>query len=256
MRYGIANRLNLREAVAFVDARLGRAAHDLELLGITFPDVDRVVWTQMLHIIFLEEYSLENVGVARGDVVLDVGANRGVFLAHAMLKGAGRVLAFEPSRENYLHLIKLVETNRFAGVDVFRMAVSEHGGPVKLLLSDRHTRHSIVPEHSLLGSSQSGEEVVESETLDGIVASFGPVDLMKMDCEGAEYETVLAASADTLKSIQKMVIEYHGARDSRALESLLERLRSAGFSLTVVPDRFGDPYGLVFAAAKHPRDGQ
>jgi FkbM family methyltransferase len=249
LRLSLEHRMTAKEMAGFAWARLSRRVQDLEVRGLSFPDADPVVWTQIFHIILLEEYSPPGFQVDRGNVVLDIGANRGVFVAYAVLCGAEEVHAFEPNRSNFDHLVKLVERNRLAQVETAQKAVSDSEGPIKLYVNARHSRHSIIEPNVLPEEEHSAVEVVDSIRLDDIVQSRGPIDLIKMDCEGAEFEILLGASDKTLARIDRMVVEYHGSSDSPELAGLSDRLKRAGFGLIVKPDPFGDPYGLLFAGA-------
>jgi hypothetical protein len=67
---------------------------------------------------------------------------------------------------------------------------------------------------TLLGDGEAaadGAVTIECTTLDRIIAEQGleTIDLLKMDCEGAEYEIFYQASDETLARIQEMRIEYH-----------------------------------------------
>jgi Methyltransferase FkbM domain len=60
-----------------------------------------------------------------------------------------------------------------------------------------------------------------------------PVDFLKMNIEGAEYE-VLADSEDRLRQIREMVIEYHHLpKLSRSLRQILILLHRQGFEYLI-----------------------
>jgi hypothetical protein len=80
-----------------------------------------------------------------------------------------------------------------------------------------------------------------------ILDSSGPVDLMKMDCEGGEFGSILKSPPSYLRKIRFMQIEYH---DDPA--PLVERLKSAGFDVSVKNAKRMDYgyLGLIFAERK------
>jgi hypothetical protein len=60
-----------------------------------------------------------------------------------------------------------------------------------------------------------------------------PVDFLKMNVEGAEYD-VLADSADCLRMIREMVVEYHHVPGlPRTLHKILALLDERGFEYLV-----------------------
>lgn len=91
-------------------------------------------------------------------------------------------------------------------------------------------------EHSGLSRTESephdGSQVVWSAHLKTVLEiAGGHVDVMKLDCEGAEYDIVLGADSQTLSQIDNIVGEYHGA-DLSAHASLFSRLEDAGFKVS------------------------
>src|ERR1019366_233441 len=84
-------------------------------------------------------------------------------------------------------------------------------------------------------SGRGGLEV-PSVTLDTIVAPYETVDLLKIDTEGAEYQALPSATADTLSRIRRIEMEYHPSGDPRAL---LRLLADRGFSVDAVQDHGG-----------------
>ena len=55
----------------------------------------------------------------------------------------------------------------------------------------------------------------------------GPVDLVKMDCEGSEYDIVASASGATMSRIDRLVLEYHPAPPEQVAQ-LFATLAEAG----------------------------
>jgi len=68
------------------------------------------------------------------------------------------------------------------------------------------------------------------------------VDLLKMDIEASEYETLLATPVTELRKIARMNVELHvpGPVSEDQRSRLLEYLKKAGFKLQRYhPDRYG-----------------
>ena len=139
---------------------------------------------------------------------MDVGANIGVFSLWAAMKGAGRVLAFEPGGDAYDLLVLNAREN---GLDPVirpqRLAVvGEAGEPVRFA-----TTSSVY--HSIETASENAEWV-ETTDLRRIIAETGPVDLLKLDCDGAEYAILLSGGQAEFEAIRAIRLEYHrGRRD-------------------------------------------
>ena len=82
---------------------------------------------------------------------------------------------------------------------------------------------------------------VESITLDGIIQNAGTVKLLKIDCEGAEYE-ILLADPSLLDNVEWLVGEIHtcaefearGWTPERLLETIHEHIDPSHVRMTTV----------------------
>jgi FkbM family methyltransferase len=156
-----------------------------------------------------------------GWVVIDAGANAGVFSVQQARRGA-RVYAFEPNPDCFRRLRKAVAAN---GVDhlvtATNSALGSTPGTAKLSVPQGvTTMGSIRPEWS----QGEGEDdlTVELETIDGAIRRFGieHVDLLKIYVEGLEID-VLEGAAGSLDRVDRVVIEYHSMELGRRVHDFL-----------------------------------
>src|SRR5690606_13885420 len=64
--------------------------------------------------------------------------------------------------------------------------------------------------HLARGDATGTASRVETVAFDDAVrAADGPIDLVKMDCEGGEYDLVYRSSPASWQSVQRLVLEYH-----------------------------------------------
>jgi len=159
-------------------------------------------------------------------VVVDIGANLGLFSLYAAFNGAAKVYAFEPNREAYDCMLKNLETNRLQGRIVpYQRAVTSRSDEVVAIPKAASPQNRIAH-----GSAADDEhELVSTISLDDIVRSndISRIDLLKMDCEGSEYDILAGTSAATFAKTGRVIIEYHDGRE-REIE---ETLRRHGFRL-------------------------
>jgi hypothetical protein len=66
----------------------------------------------------------------------------------------------------------------------------------------------------------------------------GEPNILKMDCEGCEYESILSATRDTIRSFSYIQIEYHGG-----YKDLKYKLEENGFTVTVSKPKLLHPMG-------------
>jgi FkbM family methyltransferase len=173
---------------------------------------------------------------------VDIGANVGLFAVLASARGA-RVRAFEPHPEVFGYLARNtapfdVECVRAAvvGREAHEVALYPH--------PKRHDRHTL-----------TGREPVDGEALDASGAIMVPaislqhvlderVDLLKIDCEGAEFE--ILADTTMLAYVSRIVGEVHSTLGDA--ESLMDDLRGAGFAVRTRLENQGKV--ILFAAQR------
>lgn len=170
-------------------------------------------------------FAREDYGAVVPDTcVVDIGANIGVFALFAAFCGAGCVSAFEPSAASYEVLLRNIGAN---GLDQIvkaerLAAVGVPSAPVKFPRNS-YVMNTILPE----SSSSEDYELVPTMTLSGMVSSLNSIDLVKSDCEGAEYEVLLHANETDIMKISEIRMEYHRG----PWEELIAKLISHGFSV-------------------------
>lgn len=171
--------------------------------------------------------------VRPGDTVWDVGANVGLFaFAAAFAAGpSGRVVAVEADD----WLAGLVRRSArtagpvYAPVEVLAAAVSDHPGVAELCIAARGRAGNHL--RAVAGSTQTGGErearKVVTVTLDGLLESFPPPRLLKIDVEGAE--TLCLRGAGRLLSEVRPVVVCEVAAENAA--EIGERLCGHGYTL-------------------------
>ena len=185
-------------------------------------------------------YEWGAVRVAEGDVVLDCGANLGVFSLLAAYRGA-EVFAFEPIAEARAVLAQTLELNPEVQQRV-------HVVPCALGAEEGTAEFTVLAD-TLVGSSmvlpQSGRKVrVPVTTVDLFRETEGldRVDFVKADIEGAERQMLAGAGETLRRCTPKIAIcTYHLADDPAVIAGLLRRA-DPRYQLT---ERWKKIYGMV-----------
>lgn len=183
-------------------------------------------WDQdIFNCVYLQnEYSITNF---KGKVVVDVGAHIGSFSLLAADNGAKSVHAYEPCANNFELLVKnaqgtLIESHNLAlhatnglAVKMDRCPVKENTGGSNTMLCEKH-------------------ETVEAVTisLDTVIEKLGHIDILKCDCEGAEFDMLFGCN--NLDKVDVIVGEYHDNPYSNPYH-LKGHLRSKGFTVGTEP---------------------
>jgi len=145
-----------------------------------------------------------------GDVVVDVGAHIGTYslLACRAMNGEGKIYAYEPDPDNFDLLKKNISINRPLSniIKAYNKAIAGDKGIRKFYLYTRRNKvlsgySSFSPYQSQVSNTQIYKTIeVECITLKDVFESnnLDNIDLLKMDCEGCEYE-ILFSSKDYIK---------------------------------------------------------
>jgi FkbM family methyltransferase len=174
--------------------------------------------------------------------VVDVGANIGDFtLQAAAACPEGRVYAIEPLSENACAVDFNRRLNGFSNVHVLQMALGAREGEVQIGADGSHSS-------THFGVTGGTCQTVRLTTLAQVMREQGlaQIDLLKLDCEGAEWE-ILPSSDDVLPRISQICMEFHRDGDWTE-ERLAAWLRERGYE---VRHTQGGWNGLLWATRVH-----
>ena len=162
-------------------------------------------------------------------LVLDVGANIGDSSIYFAINGAKRVISIEPFPYTYSYLERniRINSNEIGGrILAINAGISDENKVVRL--GDDYT--SGVGSTLLGESSGKGNVEIPVYTLEYVTNKYNLFEniILKMDCEGCEYESILSSSNDTLRKFKQIQIEYHNGP-----QKLAERLIRAGFDIKI-----------------------
>ena len=191
-----------------------------------------------------QSYPFERFVLKNGSIIIDVGAHIGCFtLILAKMVKDVKVFSFEPQSDNYRILKRNVRLNKLGNVCVFKKGLSKDGKGRKLYLSPSNTgAHSI----SVIASNKYS--IIDCIALEDVLFNNGitKVDLLKLDCEGAEYEILYSTSREYLDRIDRIIIEYHDFEDTgNRIDELIEFLSKKGFKSEIVK-RYSQISGLAY----------
>jgi len=193
--------------------------------------------------------------VSAGDVVVDAGANCGIYtVAAGKLAGkAGGVLAFEPGDRVAEVLARNIEVNGLENVRVFRQALSDRSGTARLYRHRGPVASSIAAEDGCGGDYDE----IETITLDAALAEAGVdrVDFLKIDIEGAEELAFRGGEEMFRKSRPVVVFEMNASAAARfqlAANGAWEHLERLGYGFF----EMDDAGGLALLDAPPPEDRQ
>lgn len=209
---------------------------------------------------------LRYVQLEPGDFVLDIGANVGIFSLQAANLGAN-VLAIEPNPETFALLERNIRSNGFISqTSLLNMAVAGYAGEIELAIPESRGLYSMgsattsnAPRNRLASFPESimRTVVVGCKTLGEILSESldkdATIRLMKMDCEGAEWEILNSIDRMVSAKIQNLALETHSGYSEK---DLVLRLKELGYYITGFEKRSGVfQTGYVYASRAERENG-
>ncbi len=210
-RFGV---LFLRSRWFHMPKRITVAGRRVEL---SYPPNDPGVHVDFMVCIIRDEYGLGKLRSLRR--IVDIGANIGLFsLAARNLHPAAEIHAYEPNPRTLPYLQQNVES---VDIRVFGEAVGRTEGRVSM--------HD-TGDSNLATVRTSAEGTISLTSFAKVMDRIGgEVDLLKLDCEGAEWE--LLEDAASWAGVRELRMEYHLV-NGHTFDELNRSLRALGFRIT------------------------
>lgn len=192
-----------------------------------------------------------------GSVVVDVGANFGLYALSAAVYGRphGWVFAFEPAPNAFALLERNIADNGLgAAVTARRAAVAAAAGRAQFHVG-RDVSFSSLHRTSRLADEAETVEV-EVVTLDEALAHVQSIDLLKIDVEGGEGD-VLRGARDVLRRSRAPIVQFEFSHKNMdegrraAFEETMSLLAGDGFRIF----RRGTPGPAALPAPAEPFSG-
>jgi len=176
-----------------------------------------------------------------GDVVIDVGANVGLYTAIAgvMVGPTGRVVALEPDPESFRFLEQTALANGLVNARLMNLAASSGAGKARLYRSSRNRG-----DHRLYSNPLSdGSIEIDTIPIDDLLQDEGisSVDVIKIDVQGYEGHVIEGLAQTICHSPQvQILMEFwpYGLRSAGTDPfDFLRRLDELGLVIYEVKDR-------------------
>jgi FkbM family methyltransferase len=179
--------------------------------------------------LFYEIFSLNMYNVVPEEIkdatVIDIGGNHGIFSMFSIVHGAKQCYCIEPDKTNYQILLKNIEA--FPNITPFNLAVSKPGLKQAHIMFDNCFCQVYEEGEGELVNCISLEEFIENEI------PFSNNDLvLKIDCEGSEYDIIFPCPIGTLRRFKYIYAEVHNEMHSNKNynhEMFIDFMHNIGF---------------------------
>jgi FkbM family methyltransferase len=163
----------------------------------------------------IEDYKFLNV---QNKSVLDIGAFVGDSPIYFILKGAKKVYAIEPHPDAYKEMIENIKLNNMEDrIIPINIGISYGSDYISISTIKANT------QYILLKPGEGGYKI-PAYSLSKLIDKYNiDVQILKMDCEGCEYDIILK-DYDTIKEFDEIGFEYHAYNTKIPVNKLLEKL--------------------------------
>ncbi|HCF63901.1 MAG TPA: hypothetical protein DEU93_06860 [Chitinophagaceae bacterium] len=164
-----------------------------------------------------------------GWVCYDVGGYKGYYAGIMALRGASRVLVFEPMPDNISKIERLINLNPALPIELKKVAVSDTDGDAVFKIMQEATMGKL-EKSSFHGSNEVIQEIpVECIRLDTFVQRDNArvPHFIKIDVEGAEVYVIQGAMNLLRKHKPMLMIEVHSLEIGQKLFEMLSPIYSS-----------------------------
>lgn len=193
-------------------------------------------------------YTCYGATIRDGWTVMDIGAGIGdfsIYVAHTHPQT--KVYSFEPFPESYHLLERNIALNGFENVLPFQVAIWSQAGYLHL---DNFSGEplQIVSKESPPAINEKGVIKVSALPLSQVFEKHAieKLDLLKLDCEGAEYKILSGASPEVFNKIERIIMEYHDI-DGYHHSQLVSLLEHQGYRVSCLDNFVHDDIGYLYA---------
>jgi FkbM family methyltransferase len=164
-------------------------------------------------------------------IIIDVGMSNGDSSIFFARMGAFRVIGVEPGSESFSLAMENIKINKLEDVITpLNVALASWSGQGELMISQLEPNGGRVLPRIASPSKTDTITEVKTLTFQDVLKEFGfsYVDLLKMDCEGCEFDILSNLDNTSLNQIGEIVAELHGPE-----EKLAKKLSTSGFKITL-----------------------
>lgn len=185
---------------------------------------DEGIDTATITVIFIKK---DYGNIKNNSTVIDIGANIGVFSIFAASTSQDTTIyAYEPMSKSFELLLENIKINNFENLIIpFKFGIASHKEKRKLFLAHNS------PFHSLYYKNEKYIEI-DCITLKDVFDEnkIKQCDILKIDCEGAEFEILYNTPKEYLLRIREIRFEYHNQKkENYNIKNLAKFLENNGF---------------------------
>jgi FkbM family methyltransferase len=166
----------------------------------------------------------------KGKVVIDIGANIADSSIYFALRGAKKVVGLEPFLKNFQLAQQNIERNNLSDKITVYLAGCAARTQGVIVDPDFNSGSASILKDFKEGIRIPVLTLEDIWSHNDLLNADSPI--LKMDCEGCEYATILSADKHILQKFSHIMIEYH-----YGYKNLKEKIEKSGFKVLVTRPR-------------------
>jgi len=193
-------------------------------------------------------YQKDFCRVSTNDIIVDIGANIGIFSAFSQQMKPLHIFALEPMSETFSYLYDNLK--KWDNTTLINKAISKDGEDMEFLIYS-HSGSNILRDK--VKDTKNGVKINEEKnivnvktiTINNLIKNYNIpfINFLKVDCEGGEEDLFETIDKNYLKNnIEKIILEYHS---SQIKSKILKILKNNHFVIEMVND--DDDLGMIYA---------
>jgi len=192
-----------------------------------------------------KDYQTYGIKIETDWTIIDIGAGIGDFSVLAAQKSlTNQVYAIEPFLESYNLMKKNINQNKIKNISISNLAISNS----KYLTLNINRSNPL--NNKTCQTDKNGRRL-QSISLQKFmkINKINQCNLLKCDCEGAEFDIFKNLTSRTFKKIDNIVLEYHHFNPDHKLSRLVGLFRRNGYKVKTYPNPIHRNIGFLFASS-------
>lgn len=194
-----------------------------KLFKVQYDPNDNSGLGSILEIVTRNDYKLDRFVGKKNKIFVDIGANLGIAtIIMAKLNPASIIYSFEPFKKVYDMLIQNIKINNLTNVRAYNLAVSNSTNKQLMLtvlnqMSGASSTYSVPEKFSEywqatnLAQPTPNKQIINCISFDDFLTQckINEVFLLKIDCEGAEFDIIYDSRLFKNFIVKNIVGEFH-----------------------------------------------
>ncbi len=181
-----------------------------------------------------------------GWVIVDVGAGLGDFAISVAKKHPHcQIYAFEPFPESFNLLRENLRLNGVSNVIASPAAIGAKSGHAFLATTGKAVQHTTTHPASSNENTVKVPMLSLRELFDSNNVEY--CDLLKIDCEGCEFDALLNTPPEILTMVRRICLEYHDGFTQFSHVDLVDHLQQSGFRVKLASNPVHSYLGFLYA---------